>query len=60
MYTLKQFIQKFDEEVAGMNTSAVPGAGSDNTTVVMRKKYDRKNRRDDQIKLLKRFTKTQK
>lgn len=59
MYTLKQFIQKFDEELS-MTTSAVPGAGDDNTTVVMRKKYDRKNKRDDQIKLLKRFTKTQK
>lgn len=59
MYTLKQFIQKFDEELS-MTTTAVPGAGDDNTTVVMRKKYDRKNKRDDQIKLLKRFTKTQK
>lgn len=59
MYTLKQFIQKFDEELS-MTTSAVPGAGDDNTTVVMRKKYERKNKRDDQIKLLKRFTKTQK
>lgn len=59
MYTLKQFIQKFEEELS-MTTSAVPGAGDDNTTVVMRKKYDRKNKRDDQIKLLKRYTKTQK
>lgn len=59
MYTLKQFIQKFDEELS-MTTSAVPGAGDDNTTVVMRKKYDRKNKRDDQIKLLKRFTSPQK
>jgi len=59
MYTLKQFIQKFDEELS-MTTSAVPGAGDDNTTVVMRKKYDRKNKRDDSVNLLKRFTKTQK
>ena len=59
MYTLKQFIQKFEEE-ASMTTSAVPGAGDDNQTVVMRKKFDRKNKRKDQIKLLKRFTKTQK
>jgi hypothetical protein len=59
MYTLKQFIQKFEEELS-MTTSAVPGAGDDNTTVVMRKKYDRKNKRDDQVNLLKRFTKTQK
>ena len=59
MYTLKQFMQKFDEELS-MTTSAVPGAGDDNTTVVMRKKYDRKNKRDAQIKLLKRLTKTQK
>lgn len=52
-------MQKFDEELS-MTTSAVPGAGDDNTTVVMRKKYDRKNKRDAQIKLLKRLTKTQK
>jgi hypothetical protein len=59
MYTLKQFIERFDEEMS-MTTSAVPGAGDDSSTVVMRKKYDRKNKRDDSVNLLKRFTKTQK
>jgi len=59
MYTLQQFIQKFDEEMS-MTTSAVPGAGDDNTTVVMRKKYDRKNKRKHQIELLKRLTNTNK
>jgi hypothetical protein len=59
MYTLKQFMDKFEEE-ASMTTTAVAGAGDDNQTVVMRKKFDRKNKRDDQINVLKRFTKTQK
>lgn len=59
MYTLKQFIERFDEEMS-MTTSAVPGAGDDSSTVVMRKKYDRKNKRDDSVNLLKRFTKNQK
>ena len=59
MYTLQQFIQKFDEEMS-MTTSAVPGAGDDNTTVIMRKKYDRKNKRKHQIELLKRLTNTNK
>lgn len=59
MYTLQQFIQKFDEEMS-MTTSAVPGAGDDNTTVVMRKKYDRKNKRKHQVELLKRLTNTNK
>ena len=55
MYTLKQFIQKFDEEMS-MTTSAVPGAGDDSSTVVMRKKYDRKTKRKDQENILKRFS----
>jgi len=55
MYTLQQFIQKFDEELS-MTTTAVPGAGDDNTTVVVRKKYDRRNKRKHQVELLKRMT----
>jgi len=55
MYTLKQFMQKFDEEMS-MTTSAVPGAGDDSSTVVMRKKYDRKTKRKEQENILKRFS----
>ena len=36
-------------------TSAVPGAGDDSSTVIMRKKYDRKMKRKDMEKILKRF-----
>lgn len=57
MKTFQEFMKKFDEEIAN-TTSAVPGAGDDSSTVVMRKKYDRKNKRDDQVALLKRFIKT--
>jgi hypothetical protein len=56
MKTFQEFMKKFDEELS-MTTSAVPGAGDDSSTVVMRKKYDRKNKRKDQVALLKRFTK---
>lgn len=59
MYTLKQFIEKFDEELS-MTTTAVPGAGDDSSTVVMRKKFDRKNKRKDQMTLLKRLVNSRK
>ena len=38
-------------------TAAVPGAGDDNSTVIVRKKYDRKNKRKDAVALLKRLMK---
>lgn len=43
----------FVEEMTG--TSAVPGAGDDSSTVIVRKKYDKKNKRKDQEKILKRI-----
>lgn len=49
---MKQF-KKFTEEMTG--TSAVPGAGDDSSTVIIRKKYDKKIKRKDQIEVLKRF-----
>lgn len=55
MKTLKQFMAKFDEELS-MGVSAVPGAGDDSSTVVVRKKYDRKNKRSDQVAMLRRIT----
>jgi len=45
--------KKFSEEMTG--TSAVAGAGDDSSTVVVRRKYDRKRKRKDQEKVLKRF-----
>jgi len=45
--------KKFVDEMTG--TSAVAGAGDDSETVVMRKKYDKKNKRKDQIDVLKRI-----
>lgn len=49
---MKQF-KKFTEEMTG--TSAVPGAGDDSSTVIVRKKYDKKNKRKDQIAVLKKY-----
>ena len=42
------------------STASVVGTGDDNETVVMRKKYDKKNKRKDQIDVLKRFIAKQK
>lgn len=50
---MKRFKQ-FEEEMTG--TSAVAGAGDDSSTVVMRKKYDRKKKRKDIENVLKRIT----
>ena len=47
-----------DEEMT--STGSVVGTGDDNQTVVMRKKYDKKNKRKDQIDVLKRFIAKQK
>lgn len=51
---MKDF-KKYWEEAT--TTSAVPGAGDDSSTVIMRKKYDRKTKRKDMEKVLKRFMK---
>jgi hypothetical protein len=50
---MKKFKQ-FEEEV-GTSTTSVAGAGDDSSTVVVRKKYDKKTKRKDQIAVLKRF-----
>lgn len=50
---MKSF-NKFYEEMTG--TSAVAGAGDDSSTVVVRKKYDRKNKRKEMERILRRFT----
>lgn len=54
MKTFEEFMKKFNEEISN-TTSAVPGAGDDSSTVVMRKKHDRKNKREDQTNILRRF-----
>jgi hypothetical protein len=51
---MKNF-KKFIEEIGGTNTTSVAGAGNDSDTVVMRKKYDRKVKRKDMEKVLKRM-----
>jgi len=53
---MKDF-KKFIEDLGGTTTSSVVGTGDDSSTVVMRKKYDRKNKRKDIEKVLKRITK---
>lgn len=54
MKTFQEFMKQFDEEITN-NTSQVPGAGSDSSTVIVRKKYDRKNKRKDAVKVLRRI-----
>lgn len=54
---MKSF-SKFYKEMTG--TSAVAGAGDDSSTVVVRKKYDRKNKRKDMERVLRRFMKIKK
>lgn len=54
MKTFQEFMKKFDEEITN-NTGQVPGAGSDSSTVIVRKKYDRKNKRKDAVKVLRRI-----
>lgn len=51
---MKNF-RKFLEDLGGTNTTSVSGAGDDSETVVMRKKYDRKVKRKDMEKVLKRM-----
>lgn len=55
MKTFEEFMKKFNEEISN-TTSAVPGAGDDSSTVIMRKKYDRNTKRDKQINILRRFS----
>ena len=54
MKNFKEFMKQFDEEITN-NTSQVPGAGSDSSTVIVRRKYDRKNKRKDAVKILRRL-----
>lgn len=49
---MKSF-NKFYEEMTG--TGSVAGAGDDSSTVVVRKKFDRKKKRKDMTDVLKRF-----
>jgi hypothetical protein len=51
---MKNF-KKYIEELVGTNTTSVAGAGDDSSVVVMRKKYDRKNKRKDAEKVLRRM-----
>lgn len=41
--------------MGGTSTASVVGTGDDNLTVVMRKKYDKKKKRKDQIDTLKKI-----
>ncbi len=54
MKTYQEFIKQFDEEITN-NTGGVAGAGDDSSTVIVRKKYDRKNKRKDAVKILRRI-----
>jgi hypothetical protein len=47
------FRKYVEEEMTG--TSAVAGAGDDSDTVIVRKKYDKKKKRKDAEKVIKRF-----
>lgn len=45
--------EQFNREFTG--TGAVAGAGDDSSTVVVRRKYDRKNKRKNSLPMLKRM-----
>jgi len=51
---MKKF-RDYVEEMGGTSTASVVGTGDDNLTVVMRKKYDKKKKRKDQIDTLKKI-----
>lgn len=50
-----KLVDSVKEEIAGNNTTSVPGAGEDSETVVMRRTGDKKNKRKENVKILKRF-----
>jgi glycine betaine/choline ABC-type transport system substrate-binding protein len=53
MKTYEEFKRRFEEEMT--STASVPGAGDDNQTVIVRKKYDRKNKRKSASDMLRRY-----
>jgi hypothetical protein len=55
MKTFKEFEKQFSEDVPTNNTSGVPGAGDDSSTVIVRKKGDRKNKRKNNVEILRRI-----
>ncbi len=54
MKTYEEFKKQFEEELS-VSTASVAGAGSDKDTVVVRKKGDRKNKRKDNVEVLRRL-----
>lgn len=48
-------MKRFHQFIEDTTTSAVPGAGDDSSTVVVRKKHDRKNKRKDMVDILQRI-----
>lgn len=55
MKSFKEFEKQFSEDVPTNNTSGVPGAGDDSSTVIVRKKGDRKNKRKNNVEILRRI-----
>lgn len=54
MKTYEEFKKQFEEELS-VSTGSVAGAGNDSSTVVIRKKGDRKNKRKDNVAVLRRL-----
>ena len=55
MKTFDEFKKQFQEDVPTNNTTGVPGAGDDSSTVIVRKKGDRKNKRKKNVEILRRI-----
>ena len=55
MKSFKEFEKQFQEDVPTNNTTGVPGAGDDSSTVIVRKKGDRKNKRKKNVEILRRI-----
>lgn len=54
MKTYKEFLKQFEEEITN-NVSQIPAAPEDANTLLFRKKGDRKNKRKDNVEILRRL-----
>ena len=52
---MKTFLKFLEDSPTNATGTSVAGTGDDSSTVVMRKKYDRKVKRKDMEKILKRM-----
>jgi hypothetical protein len=54
MKTYKEFLKQFEEEITN-NVGQIPAASKDANTLLFRQKGDRKNKRKDNVEILRRL-----